>query len=584
MKNSGVLFVVLWPAAAFALTAEPASYQDAYVSYLDGELSVQRAAEPEPERGALHVPLSPGDRIWTHRGSRAEVRLDDGSVLRMSENTKVDFVALGAETIVRVWSGSVILELSDPVQGLRIDSPAGSAHPMDAGTYRLDVSGSDGSVLTVTRGAAELSSSTASVVVRSGETSTVETGRDPDPPRPFNTASFDDFDSWSDARSRSRAAVRTIDLGRIPNEVQSHAQELSRYGDWAVDTTYGHVWYPSVSVGWAPYRQGRWCYTRYGYTWVSYEPWGWAPYHYGRWGHGYRGWYWIPGSVWSPAWVSFAVGPYWVGWSPLGYHNRPVYGFDRHLNAHRRAYPRPTPYDRDGGWNFTTRDEFGAHAFRRLDPSLVAASTGSVSVYEDGAPLGRYFEPQETRRSPRFSDAAVRGRVDRSIVSRSAGARAPSSSSPAPTRSERSRSVFTTSGREAPPSAAIPAGPVARGRSRETIPERARSRNGAAVRAPVEIPRSEASGARPVGAPVERAPRFERAERAERGRSVVSTPRSEPSRSRVGTRSAPATPRASSRPPTSVRSGGGERRPSGASAGAGREGGGSRGASRPRQN
>ena len=115
--------------------------------------------------------------------------------------------------------------------------------------------------------------------------------------------------------------------------------DLSSYGSWYDDPSYGHCWRPRVATGWAPYRQGQWVWTpRAGWTWIASEPWGWAPYHYGRWAlTPAYGWVWVPGYGrstnrydnyrwrayyrWRPALVGFFDAPsprgHYVGWYPL---------------------------------------------------------------------------------------------------------------------------------------------------------------------------------------------------------------------------------------------------------------------------
>jgi hypothetical protein len=389
------------------LSQSQPTYRYAYVSFLDGELSVQRAAEPEPEMGSVNMPILPGDRVWTHRDSRAEVRLNGGSRLRLDESTKLDFVDLESETIVRLWNGAAILKLSENEGAIRIDSPAGSIRPTMPGTYRIDVEEGSRVTLSVARGSAELASTDGAVVVGSGETSRVTSGEAPDIARPFNTASLDEFDLWSDRRDQSASTVRNLGSRSVPDEVQGYVSELNDYGDWAIHSTYGSVWYPSVSPGFVPYRNGRWCYTPFGYTWASFEPWGWAPYHYGRWGYNPRGWYWIPGSVWNPAWVSFVVGPYWVGWSALGHGNLPVFGFDSHFRRHgirRHAKPRHDwghPSGNSSGWSFATRDHFrGGSGGMWLDDDLIRESAPRARRLAAGDVLDRDLNPRGAGRVP----------------------------------------------------------------------------------------------------------------------------------------------------------------------------------------
>lgn len=95
---------------------------------------------------------------------------------------------------------------------------------------------------------------------------------------------------------------------------------LSPYGSWMRNPSYGYVWVPRVSAGFTPYHtNGYWAYTDYGWTWVSHYSWGWAPFHYGRWYYdSYYGWVWVPDDVWGPAWVSWRSSPDYYGWAPMG--------------------------------------------------------------------------------------------------------------------------------------------------------------------------------------------------------------------------------------------------------------------------
>ncbi|MGH9319166.1 MAG: DUF6600 domain-containing protein, partial [Vicinamibacteria bacterium] len=199
------------------------------------------------------------------------------------------------------------------------------------------------------------------------------------------------------------------------------------------------------SMGWAPYTHGRWWNSRFGYTWISSEPWGWAPYHYGRWGFRPRGWYWIPGSTWGPAWVSFALGSSWVGWSPLGFHNRPVYLFDSFYGNHFRR-GRGGWNDHHGGWNFCDRNDFRTgvvtrNGYRRLDPDRIRQNVGGVRVVNEASALDRELNPR-----------AIRGAEPRRAFARSENGRAVSSGGFArPSERERpERGEATRTTRETP--------------------------------------------------------------------------------------------------------------------------------------
>ncbi len=421
---------------ASTLHAQEDSYRHAYLSHVEGEVSLQRAAESEPESGSLNVPLLPGDRLWTRAASRAEIRFGSGLVVHLSEGAKLDFVATDPETILRLWSGSAILTVPEPPGALRLDSPAGSIRPTIPGSYRIDIDGEDAVTISVERGSVELANSLGTVLVQSGETSGATSSAPPSIPVKFNTARLDDFDRWSASRAAGRARTEDIVVRSLPHQVQSYADDLADHGDWYPEQDYGYVWYPRVEVGWAPYTYGHWGYTNYGNTWISSEPWGWAPYHYGRWGFGHRGWYWIPGATWGPAWVSFAIGPTWVGWGPLGYHNQPVFAFNAYYGGYGGGYYGHGGYSHHGGgWNVCSRDDFRRgvvtrDGYRSLDPASVRASASDARFVDEISSLDRDLNQRTARvrefrsgdSSPsssrtRTSEAALQGFRERASTS-----------------------------------------------------------------------------------------------------------------------------------------------------------------------
>jgi uncharacterized protein DUF6600 len=107
-------------------------------------------------------------------------------------------------------------------------------------------------------------------------------------------------------------------LGAVSVSVSVFHQTLAPYGRWITTASYGDVWAPSVAVGWQPYVDGEWYYTDCGWTWASSDPWGDIPFHYGTWvWETPYGWVWVPGTIWAPAWVTWAYSDDFVGWAPV---------------------------------------------------------------------------------------------------------------------------------------------------------------------------------------------------------------------------------------------------------------------------
>lgn len=115
--------------------------------------------------------------------------------------------------------------------------------------------------------------------------------------------------------------------------------QLSPYGTWINNSSYGYVWVPGMGANFIPYASGgHWEYTNdFGWMWVSDYAWGWAPFHYGNWFYDdIYGWMWVPGYNWAGAWVTWGTYDGYYGWAPLG----PGYTF-------ASAYRPPARY-----WNF----------------------------------------------------------------------------------------------------------------------------------------------------------------------------------------------------------------------------------------
>ncbi len=111
-----------------------------------------------------------------------------------------------------------------------------------------------------------------------------------------------------------RPAAASVDVS-----ISYFQDYLSPHGRWVAAGSYGNCWVPAdVAGGWAPYVDGEWVWTDYGWTWDSFDPWGDVVYHYGTWAWvDPYGWVWVPGTVWAPAWVTWAFTDDFIGWAPL---------------------------------------------------------------------------------------------------------------------------------------------------------------------------------------------------------------------------------------------------------------------------
>ena len=352
------LRVVVVAPTVFLLPPALAASQDgteppAYVAYVDGTVTLEREAVAEP--ATTGVPFLPGDRLLSTTG-RAEVLFPDGSTLHVDEYSSVELLG---RALLRLTDGRILLLVAgveDPSRAIRfqVDTPVASAATDGPGEFRLSLRATPVGVDTefaVIRGWGALSTDRGSTALVSGQRSVASDGRIPSSPQAFNSARFDAFDRWSEARRSER--MGTTSASYLPDDLQMYGGVFDRYGSWQYDGTYGNVWYPSVAPDWRPYYYGYWSSLPvYGWTWIGHDAWGWPTHHYGRWGYARSRWFWMPNRTWAPAWVTWASAPGYVGWCPLGFDNRPVFTLSATFGG---AWT---------GWTVVPRANFGApHAY-----------------------------------------------------------------------------------------------------------------------------------------------------------------------------------------------------------------------------
>ena len=325
----------------------------AHVSAVDGDALIERADGGALARAEepleLNLTLIEGDRLRTRAG-RAEVLFADGTLLHLDRYSIVDL--LGAD-FARVMDGRVRVSIPRDVRDIvRVDTPAATLELEPGGEYRISVAPNGDAELSVLAGAGAIFNDRGETPLRAGERAVAAPDRAPSEPFYANAAARDDFDRWSEARERAHAGA--ISVRYLPDELRPYGSVFDSYGRWDSHPEYGRVWYPSAGATWQPYSRGRWhSYPRYGWTWIGYDPWAWPTHHFGRWGFSAGVWFWIPGRSWGPAWVSWARSPGYVGWSPLGRDDHPIYRINVY-NSYSSGYPWC-------GWSFIREREFGGH-------------------------------------------------------------------------------------------------------------------------------------------------------------------------------------------------------------------------------
>ena len=310
--------VLLLPlAAAFSahasVQADPPS-RVAHMNLAEGAVAFAPAGETEWTDMPRNRPLVRGDRMWTDKGSRAEVQVGSSAV-RMDGATQMEILALDDQsTQLSVTQGTVFVRVRSLPEGenFEIDTPNLAYRAAYPGDYRIDVDASGGTTrVTIHSGTGAVYGEGGHVMPLGGGQQVTFRAKTLAQVTAQESPPQDNFDRW--AAERNRREDQAISARYVPREVVGY-QQLDAYGQWSQDTTLGAVWTPqSPPANWAPYRNGHWEWIEpWGWSWIDDAVWGFAPFHYGRWTQIDSHWAWVPGRiglkpVYAPALVAFVA-------------------------------------------------------------------------------------------------------------------------------------------------------------------------------------------------------------------------------------------------------------------------------------
>jgi hypothetical protein len=285
----------------------------AFISTLNGDVTVQRGDSGDTVSAGVNAPLLVGDSVWTGDDARAEIQFDYGHVVRVGPDAQIRFAALGrSDDTVQLAAGTVgvgVLHATD--EFTQVETPSVTVRPRSTGFYRVTVDENGTTEITVRSGRAAILLPHGSLTLAPGSTMEVSGPADAPSYRYTHMAGRDSFEQWNDDRDAAFARSNSYRYAAagIPG-----LYNLDSHGQWSNDPSYGDEWIPDVASDWSPYSTGQWtAEPYYGWTWVDNSSWGYAPFHYGRWHRDQRRnrWAWTPGprsqpaQPWAPALVAF---------------------------------------------------------------------------------------------------------------------------------------------------------------------------------------------------------------------------------------------------------------------------------------
>ena len=300
------------------------------LSFVEGEVTVQRPDVQEWATAPVNLPVSEGFKLATGENGFAEVEFEDTSSARVGQRSLLEFnqLLLSSEgqqvNGLTLQQGYATFHSKGHVQLFEVRAGNAAFVAQGNALFRLDLQ--DGQLrVMVFKGDVQVTDPAYSGILAANQVLTLLPGENP----PYQIAqgiSKDAWDEWVAQRESEAVSLESRrPQGAYSNNVTSllyGLTDLDFYGTWSNLPGYGYGWVPRVVPGWVPYSHGRWCwYPQVGYTWISGEPWGWLPYHYGTWGFDpFMGWFWLPlpayMGAWSPGRVTWYKGPGWIGWAP----------------------------------------------------------------------------------------------------------------------------------------------------------------------------------------------------------------------------------------------------------------------------
>ena len=307
---------IVWTALAAALLCMPAAAESqariVRLSEVQGGVQIDKNSGLGFENAFLNLPIIQGTQLRTRANGRAEIEFEDGSTLRVTPNTTVEFSTLGLSDAGRRFSTVNLVEgrayvnwLGKSGDKLTLNFSQERVEPTQSAHFRVDVSSRT----------VELASFKNQVEV-AGPSGTVRIDKN-------KMVAFDlnDNDRSTVARNFEADAYDQWDKQSIDYHDQYARNnstpygygfsDLSYYGAYTNFPGYGMLWQPYfMGAGWNPFMDGAWSwYPGMGYMWSSAYPWGWMPYYYGNWVYASGlGWGWQPGG-----WNGWRGGIHYLG-------------------------------------------------------------------------------------------------------------------------------------------------------------------------------------------------------------------------------------------------------------------------------
>jgi len=314
---------MIWTALACALLALPAAADSqariVRLSDVQGTVQINKNSGLGFENAFANLPITQGTQLRTRENGRAEIEFEDGSTLRLTPNTAVEFSTLGSDdagkrvsTVDLVEGKAYVNWLGKSADEFTLKFSQEKVTLTQAAHFRVASSSSIAEIASFKNGL-EVMGPSGTVKVDKKKMVTFDVHAE-DQPMVAKNLEEDSYDQWD------KQSIEYHDQ-YAKNHSTPYAygsSDLGYYGGYSSVAGYGTLWQPYfVGAGWNPFMDGAWSwYPGFGYMWASAYPWGWMPYYYGNWVYAPSyGWGWQPGG-----WHGWRGGVHYVGAASAGFH------------------------------------------------------------------------------------------------------------------------------------------------------------------------------------------------------------------------------------------------------------------------
>jgi hypothetical protein len=286
--------------ALFALPAAAESQaRIVRLSDVQGKVQIDKNTGLGFENAFLNLPITQGAQLRTRDTGRAEIEFEDGSTLRVTPNTTVEFGTLGLAdsgkriSAVSLAEGRVYVNwLGKSGDEFTLNFSQEKVVLTQAAHFRVAASSNVAEVASF-KNEVEVVGPAGTVKVEKKKMVTFDVNDNDRSTvaKNVNESPYDEWDKQSVSYHDDYAKNNATPYGY-------GSSDLSYYGSYSNFPGYGMLWQPYFTgAGWNPYMDGAWSwYPGMGYMWASAYPWGWTPYYYGNWVFAPGlGWGWQPG-------------------------------------------------------------------------------------------------------------------------------------------------------------------------------------------------------------------------------------------------------------------------------------------------